>query len=257
MVNEEVVSGAEFYRRLYRSNLPWSVEWLHAGAANKVFTVETLLSRAGLTVNRLCELGCGTGAVLRRCRELGIGSEWFGVDYSGDCIAHLAAEQPEIHTVVGDASSGCPFQGTHFEVLLLTHVAEHLEDPAALLKSLRQWSYGHLLIEVPLENLPLLRLKCKLFGRNNAAGHVQFFDAESFRNLLLRAGFEIVGEYRYAPVLPRSVYRRMLALNRIGYAGYVTKLLSGHLLPRLLGSFWTNWYYAHHAILCKPICKPD
>ena len=120
-----------------------------------------------------------------------------------------------------------------------------------MLKSLSKWSYGHLLIEVPLENLPLLRLKCALFGRNNSAGHVQFFDAESFRKLLLVAGFEIVREYRYAPVLPRSVFRRMLELKRIGYATYLTKLMTGHLLPRLFGSFWKRWYYGHHAILCR------
>lgn len=250
MAEAVLMNGAEYYAGLYRNDLSWEVEWLLAGAVHKSWAVEYLLQDAGVHVNRVCELGCGIGAVLQRCRERGIGAEWYGVDYSTDGISYLSKAQPDIRTAVADISAGCPFPKTHFDLLLLSHVVEHLEDPAALLRSLSHWSFSYVLIEVPLENLPLLRLKARLFGRNNEAGHVQFFEPASFRKLLEGAGLEIVGELRYAPVLPVRVFRRMLETGRIGKVMYGFKLLTGHLLPLWLRRFWTNWYYAHHAALC-------
>jgi SAM-dependent methyltransferase len=249
---EDFSTGAEFYAGLYANGLAFQAEWLLAGSVLKSQAVQRLLTDAQMKVTRLCELGCGTGAVLRRCRERGIGSEWFAMDYSSVSIAHVARTQPEVRTAVGDITAGCPFPGTRFDLLLLSHVLEHLENPAHLLQSLAQWSYSYVLVEVPLENLPLLRLKCRLFGRNNSAGHVQFFDAASFRKLFAGANLEIVQEVRYAPVLPVSVFRLMHDSGRIGYFTYLTKLLTGNLLPRLFGRFWRTWYYAHYAVLCKP-----
>jgi SAM-dependent methyltransferase len=76
---------------------------------------------------RVLEIGCGTGANLRRATELGAGC--VGIDLDVRALAFCR----ELPVVRADALADLPFADRSFDVLLMLDVLEHLTDPAAFI----------------------------------------------------------------------------------------------------------------------------
>jgi SAM-dependent methyltransferase len=77
--------------------------------------------------NRLLDVGCGTGALLDLYRRLGW--EVAGIDRSPDAVAAARGRGLPVHLGdVFDASFGA-----RFDIVLLSHVIEHVRDPVAVL----------------------------------------------------------------------------------------------------------------------------
>ena len=147
-------------------------------------------------------------------------------------------------TVVPD-----PFGEGHYDLTFATHVVEHLEKPEVFLSALLDVPTDHFIAEVPLENLPFGRLKALVTDRSNhGAGHVQFFDRQSFEALLERSGWRVVKSRTYAPYLNAGTFA--FAYGEAGRVRRAAKWLTEYALPRRLGSVWTTLYHAHHAALC-------
>ena len=197
------LSGRDFYAAKFRSELDRETEWLRRTARLKADSIEALLRDASLTPQSVIEVGAGTGAVIRELRHRGVGDEHFAVDFSEDAIAVLEQAEPEIHAATADVT--CvpdPFGTGHYDLAYATHVVEHLEAPEAFLAALLDVPTSHFIAEVPLENLPLGRLKALVSDRSNhTAGHVQFFDRVSFEALLERSGWRVIRSRTYAPYL--------------------------------------------------------
>ena len=91
-------------------------------------------ARAG---GRVLDVGCGTGFLLERLA--GRGFSGIGVDLSPESVAHASRRLAEIgasdrlSAVVGSAYE--PPEGP-FDLICLTDVLEHLEDPRACLRAL-------------------------------------------------------------------------------------------------------------------------
>ena len=250
---ETLLSGRDRFAQTYERDLAREAMWLQAGAANKADSIELLLEQEGLRLSSMLELGCGTGAVTLECQRRGLAQTFTAVDYSATAISHLREQSRGIRCHVGDVMSleAHDLAGP-YDLVVLTHVLEHLEEPRALLDSLdRALRYRYLLLEVPLDDLVASRIKNLVRDRRaNSAGHVQFFTRSSFETLVEDAGFEILQRRTYAPAVslealdvvgvgsPRSVRRRI-------------QRLTGHHLPRLLGPLWKRFYYGHHAVLCR------
>jgi len=80
---------------------------------------------------RMLEVGCGTGLFLYRHKDLGW--ETTGVEMS-DAAAQAARDAGlDVHTGLVEESR---LPHGHFDVIVLMHVLEHIEDPAAVLRSL-------------------------------------------------------------------------------------------------------------------------
>lgn len=88
---------------------------------------------------RVLDVGCGTGFLLERLAARGFAG--IGVDLSPESVAHARRRLEEIGAadrltaVVGSAYE--PPEGT-FDLVCLTDVLEHLEDPRACLRALRE-----------------------------------------------------------------------------------------------------------------------
>jgi hypothetical protein len=134
----------------------------------------------------------------------------------------------------------------------LTHVIEHLNNPEEMLKSLNRIDYSYLVAEVPLEDMPLCRLKSHLKDRTkNPAGHVQFFTAGSFTSLIADAGFRPIKTRLYVPKQPAERIRFMCRKNGRGIAKQWQALMTGRYLPMVFGPLWSRMYYAHLAVICR------
>ena len=247
--------GREHYAALYRSDLELEAEWLRLSAVEKANSVERLVRRNGIESTRLLELGCGTGAVILECMRRGLAGRYSAIDFSPDAIAHLRGQAGDrIACRVADVAAPEFRCDEPFDVVVVSHVLEHLESPGEFLASLRRKiRFTHLVVEVPLENLPALRLKSRFRDRrDNPAGHVQFFTGRDFLRLLSDSGFDVVDRRRYAPVLSERAASLVCRRHGLRGARRLVRLATGRYLPGALGPLWSRLYYAHLAVLCHP-----
>jgi ubiquinone/menaquinone biosynthesis C-methylase UbiE len=152
-------TGAEHYVKKYSTELDINAEWLRLGAVEKVNSIEELLKQVDFSPQTILEIGAGTGAIIEECMRRGIGRQFFAVDYSSDAIKYLKDRHKEFLTVaVSDITKAIPFEGMDFDLIILSHILEHLEQPDLALKNaINRCRY--LIAEVPLEDLPFGRFK--------------------------------------------------------------------------------------------------
>jgi hypothetical protein len=144
-----------------------------------------------------------------------------------------------------------PFGEKSYDVVVLSHTVEHLEEPQQFLRAIRRISFDYLIVEVPLEDLFFGRVKSLFKDRSrNPAGHVKFFTRGSFRQLVEDAGYVIADERVYAPWFDDETLA--FAYGSDGALRRVHKRLTEQYLPRAIGPLWTRVYHAHHAVLCRP-----
>ncbi len=247
---ESGLSGRDHYLRTYETSLDRQAEWLRRGALGKVDSVATLLGQHDIHASSILELGCGTGAVICELKKRGLGRDFFALDSSPDAVAYLTEQDSEISCAVADVMTNPnPFGDLHFDVVILSHVVEHLETPLELLRKLHELSYSFLIVEVPLENLFFGKAKALIKDRSqNPAGHVQFFNRASFRSLIDDAGLTVVGDRLYPPIFDIDTLRFQHGAS-LSWR-FVHKFMTEHALPRLTGPLWKHVYHAHYAVLC-------
>ncbi len=87
-----------------------------------------LNGKAHANRGRLLDVGCGNGAFLLRAREMG----WQVAGCEPDPKAATTCRELGLHVYAGDAFNAKLECGS-FDVITLSHVIEHVQDPAALL----------------------------------------------------------------------------------------------------------------------------
>ena len=246
--------GKTWYRQQYAEHLSYEADWFVATAKDKVDSIQQLLVRNSIAARTLAEFGCGTGAVILGCRERGIGNSFFGVDYSSDAIRHFHEGAPDVWVEVADITDRRFRFSQPVDVLLLSHVLEHLEGPLEFLQAcIEKVEFRYLIAEVPLEALPLLSLKAALFGRNVSAGHVQYYTANGFRELIAKANLGIVDERIYSPVYTLDALRLLDASEGWSRSEKTLRYLFRRYLPRFLSPLWRRYYCSNHAVLCAKL----
>jgi len=247
-------TGRDLYAAIYDKDLEAEAEWLRIGAIAKADSVGLLFQRHGIKPKSLLELGCGTGEVIKERQRRGYGEKYTAIDYSDKAIGYLQAHSSGIDSRVGDITSKDFSIDGHFDVVILSHVLEHLEEPGTFLKALQRVDFTHLIAEVPLEDLFICRMKSFVKDRTkNLAGHVQFFTGSSFGNLLTNAGLKILDTRCYATTQSAADVKFMCNKNGWGQAKYLQVLVTGRYLPLLAGPLWRGLYYANFAALCKKL----
>lgn len=220
------IPAKEHYRLLYQSNLDLEAEWLRRGAIAKVNSIQSLLLKMQIAPKSMVELGCGTGAVIRECQGRAMFEPYLAMDYSSEAIDYLKKRSEGIGTMVADITSADFMLPEVTDLVVLSHVLEHIEDPAAFLASIiRKISFSYLFVEVPLEDLAIARLK-ELYRdrRDNITGHVQFFTRNSLANLIRSCGLTICNERFFAPILDVDTVRFITAKSGLGELGYLRSL---------------------------------
>ena len=246
------LEGKEHYQRIYDANLVDEAQWLQYAARGKADSVEQVLARRGVSPESLLELGAGTGAVIAECARRGLAKEYWAVDYSESATEYLRDTVPGVHVVAADITSPEFSLGRHFDVVVLSHVIEHLEEPREMLDALREMDFDHCVLEVPLDDLPVSRLKNLIRDRSeNPAGHLQFFTANTFERMVRGSGFEILDRRRYTPVVPIEALRLQARRNGWGTPRFLWTVAVAYALPMMLTPIWSRLYYGFYAVLCR------
>jgi SAM-dependent methyltransferase len=145
---------------------------------------------------RVIDLGCGAGSNARALSEAG--HEVYGVTASSR-EAELARRYCR-RVVVCDVECTLPEFGTRAELLLCSHVLEHLREPAAVLTRLSDLLEPAGLCAIAVPNMAHWRLRARFLAgdwtRDGAGAldrtHLQFWSYDSAPSLLQSTPFELL-----------------------------------------------------------------
>ena len=220
--------------------------WRALGAVGKADHVLELCVRAGVDPASTLEVGCGDGALLSELHRRNFGGRLSGVEITQAAV-DIARERSEIDSV--ELYDGLRLEvpdGT-YELGILSHVLEHVRDPAALLKEVAR-ACRPVLVEVPLEQ----NISAKRTSKREHAsevGHLQRLSREHTRLIVARAGLRVACELE--DPLPLAVHR-FFAVTPSARALATAKWTVRAGLHRLAPSVARRVFTVHYACLCLP-----
>jgi SAM-dependent methyltransferase len=240
---------AAFYEAAY-SQEPSRAErysrWRALGAVGKADHVTRLCARAGLRPTSTLEVGCGDGALLSELHRRGFGGRLSGMEISESAVA-IAARRKELESVLLYDGERLDVPDASYDLGVLSHVLEHVEDPTALLREVAR-ACRAVLVEVPLEaNLSARRAS----KRTHAAevGHLQRLDRKGIHAIVASAGLAIL--YELEDPLPLSVHRFFKVSLPARIAATVKWSLRA-LLHRIAPGAARRSFTVHYACLASP-----
>lgn len=152
-------------------------------------------------VERLLEVGCGTGFFLDTARSMGI-ERLTGVDPNPWAVAQARARTLDVRLGSLEALD----HDEHFDAAVMLDVIEHITDPVPFLARLRQHLNpgGRLLIMTPNIRSLLALSSGRRWVSFKIPEHVYYYSPRSIRSLLERAGYDVLstratGQYVTVP----------------------------------------------------------
>ena len=191
--------------------------WGADDAAWKADQIFAMIQKHGLQPATVCEVGCGSGKILRQLQQkMDKNCIFTGYDISPQAIdlaGRHANRNLSFH--LADISEE---KGSTYDLILLIDLIEHLEDYFEFLRVLKSRS-PYKILHIPLEMFAVSCLYPSFhLGQKRKVGHLHFFSRETALQTLRDLGYEIV-DFRYTAGyrLPRHEYGikdRMLGVPR-------------------------------------------
>ncbi len=162
-----------------------------------LFLIETIREACGryLSANqrRVIDVGCGPGYLLVDLRDRGF--DCLGVDFNPlvvDVAKQCFGLNVQVRTIenLGEMDPG-------FDLVLLSHVLEHVTDPLALLASIRRIMKPNGIVVIEVPDPEYCRTRAAFYRGSLAWGdypphHLTFWSPQALEKVLLRAGFEVL-----------------------------------------------------------------
>ena len=173
-------------------------DWHEGDAAWKARHVHSAIAAAGLTPQRVADVGCGTGGVLAQLQAmLPPGTQLTGYELS-DSAFPLAEARANAHLRF---VHGSPIgSGEVHDLMLAMDVFEHVPDYLGFLAELRETA-RRFVFHVPLD----LSVKGLLTGlplyRRRSVGHLHYFTTETARATLEESGYRILHAFHTHAVM--------------------------------------------------------
>jgi len=244
----EHASLAGFYDDAYRQTdaeqAATYARWRALGAEGKADHVIDLCARAGIAPASTLDVGCGDGALLSELHRRGFGGRLAGVEISAAAVA-LAAERPGIDSVERYDGRRLPAPDGGYDLGILSHVLEHVSEPATLLGEVGR-ACRAVLVEVPLEaNLSAARPRKR--ARAAGIGHLQRLDRRRARELVAAGGLTVACEL--TDPLPARVHL-FFAATAPARAAALAKWALRASLHDIARPLALRLFTVHYACLC-------
>jgi SAM-dependent methyltransferase len=179
----ELYTSGEYLRR----NPAWHAEE-SAWKADHIFKI---LQSNCLTPRTICEVGCGAGEVLRRLQlRLGAECKFYGYEISPQAFELCKTRANErlqfrLEHIEQDPS-------THFDLILVLDVIEHLEDYFAFLRKLSSRS-EYKILHIPLDlSLQTILRGAGLLNVRDWYGHIHYFTKDTALRTLKESGYAVL-----------------------------------------------------------------
>lgn len=249
-------SLAGFYEKTYTSGPDEArlyAGWRALSAVGKAEHVIALCGGAGVTPASTpvtpastLEVGCGDGALLCELRRRGFGGRLEGAEIARAAV-EIARGRPEIEAVALYDGERLPMADGAYDLGVLSHVLEHVNDPARLLAEVARVCRT-VVVEVPLEDNLSARRERK---REHAdeVGHLQRLSRTAMRAIVASAGLRVAGELE--DPLGREVHG-FFARTHMARVRASLKWAVRAGLHRLAPPLARRMFTVHYACLCVP-----
>ena len=178
---------------------------------------------------KILDVGCGRGELLQLLAESGY--EAFGCDMDAECV-RLSSKYANVQQLTVEQISSDKFE-CKFDLVVMSHVLEHVENPSAMMVRLKGLS-KNLLISIPnpyyLSNIVKSLLRIPASHVN--AGHLYSWDWDHFKTFVELGHDCRVKEWFYDSVaLPVPSFIRKWLVS-IGILPVIEDHILRFLLPR-------------------------
>jgi len=164
--------------------------WRRIGAEQKASNIIRLCKEKKW--NRILEVGAGDGNVIQILSDNKFANEYYAVDISESGIQKLKSRNIDglIEAKVYDGYH-IPYEDKHFDLVILTHVLEHVEFPRSILREIARVAEFQL-IEVPRDYKTNVDQR---IDKLLSYGHIMVYTPTLLRFLLKSEAFEILNHH--------------------------------------------------------------
>jgi len=240
------------YENIYVNRLEAEAKWLKEAAVQRCDNIEYFLKKKSIHPISILDIGCGTGAVIKELQSRNIGKEYLAVDYSKEAVEHLKKNSEGIKTQVSDFTSNNVAVKGSFDLVLVIHILQHVDDPDKFIKNiLSNIKFSYLIIEVPLEDLIINKIVSMLgMSDKNPTGTLQFFNKKTIIDLLNKNGLSIVNKKSSTPKINLKTLRILKKRYNWNKIQFIKKIFTTFLLAKLLGPVKRTLHYSYFSVLC-------
>jgi SAM-dependent methyltransferase len=237
-----------FYDSAYARGGERHAAWRELGARGKADHVVELARRAALPAGSVVEIGCGDGALLAELSSRGFGGSLAGFDISAAAV-ELARGRvvPRVASLEVFDGVRLPVEDDAFDLGVLSHVLEHVDEPGALLREAAR-ACRALIVEVPLERNASGARPVKRTS-SEEIGHVQALDRAAVRELVGSAGLRVAADL--LDPLQREVHT-FFADTPVDQARGLAKAAVRRGLFRVSPAVAERAFTLHYACACVP-----
>jgi len=248
-VDQSAISGnvKNAYDEFYQGH---DEAWRMLGAKYKAEHITEVC--AGHTFQKVLEVGAGDGSILKFLSEQNFAPEYHAVEISESGVAHILSRTiNNLLSVQIFDGYHLPFDDDAFDLIILSHVLEHVEHERVLLRELKRVA-SYVVIEVPLDYKAGVDKRIKHFL---AYGHINVYTPTSLRYLLRTEGFEITNDL--TSVIEPEVTRFNTYVNQKKPKSFFTDLKITaefnvkNLLGKMLGKKTEERFANAYTVLCK------
>jgi len=161
--------------------------WRMLGAKYKTAHIVEVCD--GYTFDKVLEVGAGDGSILKQLADQDFAGEYHAVEISASGVEYIKSRNIKgLKSVQVFDGYHLPFEDNTFNLVILSHVLEHVEHERLLLRELKRVA-KMFVIEVPRDYKANVDSRIKHFL---AYGHINVYTPTSLRYLLQTEGFEVV-----------------------------------------------------------------
>ncbi|TDE17243.1 class I SAM-dependent methyltransferase [Dyadobacter psychrotolerans] len=205
-----------------------SVQWRNTGAKYKAENIVALAKH--INFKNVLEVGAGEGSILNWLSKWNFSTDLNCVEISESGIELIKSKNiANLKDILLFDGYRIPYADDHFDLVICSHVLEHVEHERILLREIKRVS-KHQIFEVPIDFSFYVDKKLKHFL---GYGHINIYTPSLFRFLLKSENFEVKKDISY--LYPDEVLLPTFKNYKMGF--YLTKIKHFilRMFPYLLG----------------------
>ncbi|MDN5287369.1 MAG: methyltransferase type 11 [Mucilaginibacter sp.] len=248
-MQESIISGnvKTAYDQFYEKH---DEAWRMLGAKYKAQHIIDVCR--GLTFTNVLEVGAGDGSILKFLSDHNFAPELNAVEISASGVEYIQSRGIQnLKSVQVFDGYKLPFGDDSFDLIILSHVLEHVEHERLLLREIKRVA-KHCVIEVPRDYKAGVDKRIKHFL---AYGHINVYTPTSLRYLLRTEGFEV--ENDLTSMIEPEVTRFNTYINQKKTKSLVSNLRIAaeftvkQSLSKILGKKVSEQFANAYTVLCR------